>query len=161
MQHFNIFNYNIYKDIISAGVETGETKITKEVAGKKYTFDILDEYNIKVSVTNKNGHELKFRFDDETVIMNDGKNKYQFFEEKDKYKLIMMNKDINSCNVGDISYYRIPYYKSNNQAEVSYKMPTYMDVTACGDVDPTIIKFDTCDFFSDLKSYHSKKYLNG
>lgn len=140
---------NIYKDIMPAGVETGETKITKEVAGKKYTFDILDEYNIKVSVTNKNGHELKFRFGDETVIMNDGKYKYQFIdEEKDKYKLIMMNRDFNSCNVGDIYYYRIP--KSNNRAEVSYKMPIKMDMTAGGYVDPTIL-FGSHNVFFNLK----------
>ena len=147
---------NIFKELEPSIIESGE--ITKKVADKEYTFSVHkfdDDIDLsRVKIVSENGQKSEFYFDDDIVSIKDGKNEYKFLYEKGKYRLISMNRKLNSCDIGDVSYYDIPYYKSNNQSVVNYKMP------GCTEFNSDITEFDERSFYTDLKNYHSKQYLN-
>lgn len=145
---------NILHDLKPTGTESGKTRISKEIAGRVYAFDMFDDELLKVSVDNKNGQKFKIFFKEGTICLSEGKNRYEFISEKGKYRLICLDRDLSNCNVGDVSYYRIPYYRNNNHAEVRYKMPH------CTQFGDAVHEFEARDFYTDLKSYHSKRCLS-
>ena len=148
----------IFKDL--EPTITGENRITKKVADKEYTF-YVDKYKDqaywdRVDIVAENGQKLRITsdFSDADVIqVKDGKDSYEFLYEKGKYKLIAMDREANKCNIGDVSYYRIPHYKSNNNAEVYYKMPNYYKLGS------NVSESNSCSFYTDLKTYYNQHYL--
>lgn len=148
---------NVFKDLKFDVTEKGKLqKITKNVADNEYTFEVSngsEPFLKRALVKYKDGKKLEFYFDGNVISIKEGKDNYKFLCKKGNYKLISMTRDNNNCNIGDVTYYRIPYYKDNNRSAVEYKMPNYKEF------DSNIHKFDNCSFYTDLRKYYSKQCL--